>query len=107
MHALVRVHKLCDVQIRGDAGEHVGVIARHMLIVDEKFNHLTHRLLRSFIQIQIHSHGDVFGRRFRAWPGEMQILAHNKLKSADEGSFHRGDVHLAVALPGVAIANFK
>src|SRR5712671_7935379 len=37
----------------------------------------------------------------------MYILAHYKLKRADERSLHRRDVHLAVPLPGVPIAHLK
>src|SRR5712671_5912300 len=37
----------------------------------------------------------------------MYILAHYKLKRADERSLHRRDIHLAVPLSGVPIAHFK
>src|SRR5882762_6196983 len=42
-----------------------------------------------------------------AWPAQMHILAHYKLKSADERSLHRGDIHLAVPLSGVPIAHLE
>src|ERR1700747_2852070 len=37
----------------------------------------------------------------------MHVLAHDELKRADERSFKRGNVHFAVALAGVAVADFK
>src|SRR5437879_10817315 len=47
------------------------------------------------------------GRRFGAGPAESDVLAHDELKRADERSFERGDIHFAVTLAGVAVADFK
>src|SRR5438552_3683799 len=37
----------------------------------------------------------------------MHVLAHDELKRADERSLQRRDVHFAVTLSGVAVADFK
>src|SRR6266513_1620872 len=47
------------------------------------------------------------GRGFGAGPAESDVLAHDELKRADERSFERGDIHFAVTLAGVAVADFK
>ena len=59
------------------------------------------------IQIVVEAHGHVVRGRFGARPFQVHVLAHDELKRADERSFERGDVHFAVALPGVAVAHFK
>src|SRR5579872_5443556 len=37
----------------------------------------------------------------------MQVLAHNELKSAHERRFERRDIHLAIALSGMAVAHLE
>ena len=46
-------------------------------------------------------------RRFRARPLQVHVLAHDQLKSSDQRSFHRRDIHFAVALARMAITGEK
>src|SRR5579871_945146 len=107
MHALVAIHKLGDGEICGNTGEHVGVVAGQMLLVDEEVDHLEGGQASGLTEVLVHAHSDVVGGGFAAGPAQMQVFAHDELKRADEGSFECGDVNLAIALAGVAVANFK
>src|SRR6266852_3941615 len=46
-------------------------------------------------------------RRLGARPAQLHVLANYQLKSADQRSFHRGDVDLAIALSGVSVTGEK
>ena len=95
------------MQIGGDARKHVGVVAREMLFGYQKIDHLADGERGAGIQVIVEAHGDVVRGRFGARPLQVQVLAHDELKRADERSFESGDVHFAVALAGVAVADFK
>src|SRR6202158_5760132 len=78
-----------------------------MLFGDEEIDHLADGERGAGVQVIVEAHGDVVGGRFGARPFQMHVLAYDELKGADEGSFKSGDVHFAVALSGVAVADFK
>src|SRR5580704_6648986 len=78
-----------------------------MLFGDEEIDHLADGEGGAGVQVIVEAHGDVVRGRFGARPLQVQVLAHDELKRADERSFERGDVHFAVALSGVAVADFK
>ena len=61
-------------------------------------------------EVLVEAHGDVVGRGFGARPekwGFPVLLVDDELEGAGELGFHGGDVDLAVALAGVAVASFE
>src|SRR6185437_16684992 len=107
VYAFVAVNEFGDVKVGGDAREHVRVVAGDVFFGDEEIDHLADGERGAGVQIVVEAHGDVVRGRFGSRPLQVHVLAHDELKRADERSFESGDVHFAVALPGVAVADFK
>src|SRR5439155_19117673 len=105
--AFVAVDEFGDVEIGGDAREHVGIVAREMLFRDEEIDHLADGERGAGVQVIVEAHGDVVRGCFGARPLQAHVLAHDELKRADERSFESGNVHFAVALSGVAVADLE
>ena len=107
MNTLIAVHQLGNVHVAGDAGQHVSVVARHVLGADEEINHLAHRNPRGFMQLRMKAHADVMRGRFSARIFLSSAFVHDELKRPDQRSFKGGDVHFAIALAGVSVADLK
>src|SRR5205807_6666983 len=76
-------------------------------LFDEEIDHLADRNLGRLIQVLVESHGDVVRRGFSARPQNMNIFAHNELERASQGSFECREMHLAVALARMAVADLE
>src|SRR6201999_1461678 len=107
MNAFVAVNQLRDVDVGGDAGQHIGVVTREALLRDQKIDHLAYSPLGRFGQIFVQAHGDEMRRRFCARPAQVHVFADDQLKSADQRRFKRRNVNLPIALTGVAVARQK
>ena len=84
MHAFVPIDELRDVEIRRDAGKLIGIVARQVLLVHEIIDHLAQRHFGGFVQVFMNPHRDVMGRRFRARPAQLHVLANDQLKRPDQ-----------------------
>ncbi len=78
MHAHVSIHELSDVDVDGHTGEHVGVVAAQVFLIDEKVDHIAHGERGRFLQIWAEAHADVAGGRFGSGPQQMLVLMHNE-----------------------------
>src|SRR5271163_370494 len=78
-----------------------------MFFGDQEIDHLADGQRGAGVEVVVEAHGDVVRGGFGARPLQVQVLADDELERADERSLERGDVHFAVALAGVAVANFK
>src|SRR5690348_1245596 len=105
--AHVAVHELRDVDIDGDAGEHVCVVAGEMLLRDEEVDHVADGHFRGGLQVRAEAHADVAGGRLSARPEQMLILVDNEAEGAGEEGLQRRNVDFAIALTGVPIADFE
>ena len=107
MDANIAVHKLSYVDINRNAGQHIGLIAVKVLLLDKKVDHVAHRESRGLFEIRAEAHADVAGRCLRSRPEQMLILMNDELEGAGEKGLHRSDIDFAVSLPGVAVADFQ
>ena len=107
VHAHRAVHQLGDVEIHRDAGEHVGVLARHPLFRHQEIDRLAHRILGGRHQVAVDPHDDPVRRRLGARPLEVHVLADDHLDGAAQRCLHRGDVDLAIALAGMSVADLE
>ena len=115
MDALVAVDELGDVDVAGDRDEGVGLLARHARMVShllgEERNHVAHGNHGSAGEVLIEAHGDVVCRCLSARPEQRAfsgtLLMNEELEGAGQLRLHGGDVDLAVALAGVAVAGFE
>ena len=80
-----------------------------MLLLDQEFDHVAHRVLGGFLQILAESHGDIVGRAFpRAARASVPVLVDDKAgRFPLRVGLERGDIDLAVALGGVAVAGLE
>ncbi len=98
MDAFVAVDQFGDMEIGGDAGEHIGVVAGEMFLGHEEIDHFADGERGAGVQVIVQAHGDVVGGGFGARPFQVQVFADDELEGADERSFEGGNVHFAVAL---------
>lgn len=104
MDAYVAVYELGDVEVDGDAGKHVGVVAGHVLFGDEEVDHVAEGVFGGLFQVGAEAHADVVGGCFSARPEQRLLFVDDEAKGTGEEGFHGGDVDFAVALTGVAVA---
>src|SRR5438105_8739897 len=102
--ALADVDHLADATIRDHRGERVRLVAVEPL-GGEEVHRLVQRIEERLLQILVEAHLDPVGLRLDARPGELDVLAHDRLQPdllvrALEG----GEVDLAVALGAVRVA---
>jgi hypothetical protein len=102
--ALGAVDGLRDVEITGEAAQHVGVGCREAGLFAQKRDHLAQRLDGALVEVGVHAHGDVVARCLGARPRKVQVIANDELERAAQRRLDGGDVDLAVALAAVAIA---
>jgi len=76
-------------------------------LLGEKGDHVADGNLGGVFEVFVEAHGDVGGGGFTAGPEEMLIFVDDELKGAGELGFEGGDVDFAVALSGVAVADFE
>jgi hypothetical protein len=107
VNAFVAIDKFGDVQVGGNTGQHVGVVAREVLLVHQEVDHFADGEFCGFVEIFVKAHGNEMSRGFRARPMQMHVFADNKLKGTDEGGFEGGNVDFAVALAGVTVTDLK
>src|SRR5215467_1528017 len=107
MDADIAIHKLRDIDIHGNTGEHICFVAVQMLYIDEEIDHVADGKCGCFLQIWAESHADIAGRSFRAGPKQMAVFMHDEFEGAGEEGFHSRNVYFSVALASMAIADFK
>ena len=73
MDPLRPINDLGHHQIHSDAGEHVGIVARQPLGLDEEVEHLARRNFGGFMQIGMQPHGHIV--RWGLRPGPAQAGA--------------------------------
>ncbi len=107
MHAHRAVDELRDRHVAGDARELVGLMLVHLLRRCEEVDHLLDRDSRRDAQVDIGAHRDVMRVRFTARPRQLHSLAHGQLDASAQRGFDRGLIDFAVALRGMAVADFE
>src|SRR6202453_2716791 len=107
MNAHASVHQLSDVDIDRYAGQHIGVIAAQVLLVNQEVDHVAHCEGGRFLQVRTEAHADVGGGGLGSRPQKMLVLVNNEPECSREEGFESGDIDFTVALSGVAVANFK
>src|SRR5579883_252594 len=105
--ALGAVDRLRHVEIHGDAAKGVGVLAGEVLFRYQEVDGVAHRVDHRLVEAGVEAHGDPMRRRLAAWSFQVHVLAHDELEGSRERGFHRGDVRLAIALSGVAVAGLE
>ncbi len=115
--AALGVDELGDVDVAGGGDEGVGVVAGEPGVVGNLFgeegDHVANGHLGGGFEVFVEAHGDVLGGGFAAGPEEMLSvvawlgLVDYELEGAGELGFESGDVDFAVALAGVAVADFE
>jgi hypothetical protein len=114
--AALGVDELGDVYVAGGGDESVGFVAREMGVVGdllgEEGDHVADGHLGGGFEVFVEAHGDVLGGGFAAGPEEAvgvveAAFVDDELKGAGELGFEGGDVDFAVALAGVAVADFE
>src|SRR5215813_11505598 len=78
-----------------------------MFFFDQEINHLAYGSARGLAQVIIEAHADVVSGGFGARIAGFKVLAHDELNGAHQRCFDSGDVHLTIALAGMAIADQK
>jgi hypothetical protein len=111
------INELGDVDVAGYGDERVGVVAGEMGVVGdllgEEGDHVADGDLGGGFEVFVEAHGDVLGGGFATGPEEAVGfvaglgLVDDELEGAGELGLHGGDVDLAVALAGVAVAYFE
>ena len=95
------------VDIHCHAGQHIGIIAAEVFLIDEEVNHVADRERGGFLQVRAEPHADVVGGRLRTRPEQVLVLVDHEAEGPGKEGLHGGDVDFAVALAGVAISNFE
>ncbi len=78
VNALRAVDRLRYSEIAGEAAKHVSVLARQVGLLAEQDDHVAQCHHGALVEIRVHAHGDVMGRRLGARIGEFQIVAHGE-----------------------------
>ena len=68
MDADIAIHKLRDIDIHGNTGEHVGFVPVQVLFIDKEIDHVADGKCGCFLQIWAEAHADIAGWSFRARP---------------------------------------
>ena len=112
--AALGIDELGDVDVAGYGDERVGVVAGEMgavgVLLGEEGDHVADGHFGGSFEVFVEAHGDILRGRFGAGPEEAVgfvawlRLVHDELEGAGELGLHGGDVDLAVALAGVAVA---
>ena len=112
------IYQLGDVHVASDGDERVGVGAGEGgvdwadLRVRQEGDHVADGHFGGGFEVFVEAHGDEVGGGFGAGPFEavgivVRGLVEDELEGAGELGLHGGDVDLAVALAGVAVADFE
>jgi hypothetical protein len=99
MDALAAVHYLGDVIIDGDAGDHIGLLARKFgePLGDEN-DGFAHCHLHRLFEVGVKPHYDPVGGGLGARPCDLHVLAHDELELAAQSGLDGGKVDLALTL---------
>ena len=68
MNAHISIHELSDVNVDGHTGEHIGVVAAQVLLINEEVDHVAHGKRGGFFEIGTEAHADIAGGRFGSGP---------------------------------------
>ena len=105
MDAVRAVHDLSHVVVNRDARDHVGLLAgKFGKSLGYEKDGLSHRHLHRFLEIRMQAHHDPMSGRFRARPGELQVLAHDELEFSTQPGLDRSEIDLTLALGRMGIA---
>jgi hypothetical protein len=107
VYALVSIHQLRDAEIHTHARQHVSFVAAQMLLAHQKFDRLANRDPGRLGQIFMEAHADVIPRRLGARPLQVHVFADYELERSGELRLHRRNVHLAISLPRVSVADLE
>src|SRR5580704_9408428 len=80
VYALLAIHKLGDMEIRGDARQHVRVVFAEPGRFHQKVDHFTDCNFSRDHKLFVHPHDYVVSRRLAARPSQVQVLSHYKFK---------------------------
>jgi len=113
--AALGVDELGDVDVAGGGDEGVGVVSGEPGVAGnlvwnlfgEEGDHVADGHLGCGFEVLVEAHGDVLGGGFGSGPEKVLIFVDYELEGAGELGFEGGDVDFAVALAGVAVADFE
>ena len=107
MHALVAIDQLGDLDVAGDADQHIGVVTGHALRAHQPVDHVAQRLAGGVAEIIVEAHRDIGIGRLGAGIGGALALVQDELEGAGQRGLQRGDVDLAIALRGMTVAGLE
>src|SRR6185312_13661107 len=102
----VPVDELSNIDVARHTDQHVRVVLAEPA-AHEEVDGLTDGRLGCGDEILVGAHGDPVGRRLGARPRKVHVLTDDHLKCSDERGFQGGDVHLAVSLACVPVADLE
>ena len=74
---------LGDLNVAGNADQHIGVVTGHAFGAHQEIDHVAHRLAGGVAQIIIETHGDIGGGGFGARIGGGDLLVQDEFERAD------------------------
>ena len=107
MDTVIPIYDLRDIHVASDAGQHIGIVAVHVLGIDKEGDHIVKSESCSLFEVRTETHRDIVSRGFGAGIGEVLILVNNETEGPGEKCFHSSDVDFTVALASVTIARFE